>query len=123
MNGQVQDFSSSPPDLPPPPPPPDYSDDVNASHTVDYRYHKVGGRTTKKNAKKCDLFLSDGDNAGNVMLSDCMNVMAIGGGDDSVTSSGCSTPTPTSSTGVDSTSRTLRERYDYEIDPDIGVIV
>merc|ERR1719436_1789362 len=41
VNGQVQDFSVSPPDFPPPPPPPDYSDDTNfdtaiSGASVDY---------------------------------------------------------------------------------------
>jgi len=107
VNGQVQNFSVSPPDFPPPPPPPDYSDDTTASASIDYRYRF--DRTTKlRNVRKnCDLYLgddSDGDRIGN---------------DDSVNSSACSTPTPTSSSALDK----HKERYDYEIDPDIGVIV
>ena len=107
VNGQVQDFSISPPDFPPPPPPPDYSDDSTASASIDYHY-RIDRTTKLKNVRKnCDLYLEDvghGDRIGN---------------DDSVNSSACSTPTPTSSSALDK----HKERYDYEIDPDIGVIV
>ena len=120
VNGKVQDFSVSPPDFPPPPPPPDYSDDT-ASVSVDYHYRI--DRTTKKrntNVKKCDLYFGDVDDSDKV------------GNDDSVNSSACSTPTPTSSSAIDNIDGATRmegaqqkpkERYDYEIDPDIGVIV
>ena len=122
VNGQVQDFSVSPPDFSPPPPPPDYSDET-ASASVDYHY-RIDRTTTKKrnttNVKKCDLYFGDVDDGDKV------------GNDDSVNSSACSTPTPTSSSVVDNIDGATRmegalqkpkERYDYEIDPDIGVIV
>ena len=109
VNGQVQDFSASPPDFPPPPPPPDYSDEFSATNMVDYNYKT--GRTKQKNVQKCDLYLGDDDghNTGN--------------------SSTCSTPTPTSSSGIDNIECPTKaepqqqDRFDYEIDPDIGVIV
>ena len=125
VNGQVQDFSSSPPDFPPPPPPPDYSDDSSSSNMIDYQY-RIGRTSKRKNVQKCDLYSGDDD----VMMSDGM--MMAAGGEDSVNSSACSTPTPTSSSVVDNTERATgnddtqqrhQERYDYEIDPDIGVIV
>jgi hypothetical protein len=71
---------------------------------------------------KCDLYLGEVEDENDDRI----------GNDDSVNSSACSTPTPTSSSAIDNThgaenndksEQGSKERYDYEIDPDIGVIV
>ena len=125
VNGQVQDFSVSPPDFPPPPPPPDYSDDAApGAYPIDYQHRSDRGHTSKRinNVNKCDLYLGEVEDENDDRI----------GNDDSVNSSACSTPTPTSSSAIDNThgaenndnaEQGSKERYDYEIDPDIGVIV
>merc|ERR1719384_907101 len=124
VNGQVQDFSVSPPDFPPPPPP-DYSDDAApGAYPIDYQHRGDRGHTSKRinNVNKCDLYLGEVEDENDDKI----------GNDDSVNSSACSTPTPTSSSAIDNThgaenndnaEQGSKERYDYEIDPDIGVIV
>ena len=57
---------------------------------------------------------------GQVQNFGCSGDRDVTGSND--TSSGCSTPTPTSSANQNH-SKSYQERYDYEIDPDIGVIV
>ena len=121
VNGEVQIFSTSPPsDLHPPPPPPDYSDDI-CHNLSDY---DCASRTQRGSIKSCDLYVGDG-------IAKC-DSGTNAAGDESVNSSGCSTPTPTSGTvvvgeGDNSDCATANDertlRFDYEIDPDIGVIV
>ena len=145
VNGQVQDFSMSPPDFPPPPPPPDYSDDIDLDTTIvggsaDYQSMVPMSSKQNKYVRKCDLYSAEDNEYG-------ARVKAAN--DDSVHSSACSTPTPTSLSGIDNivdgtitistrkdsgnvtnvksssttTAQKPKERYDYEIDPEIGVIV
>ena len=59
VNGQVQDFSMSPPDFPPPPPPPDYSDDIDLDTTIvggsaDYQSMVPMSSKQNKYVRKCD---------------------------------------------------------------------
>ena len=141
VNGQVQDFSMGPLDLPPPPPPPDYSDDTDLDTTIvgDYRVMTPMSSARNRYVRKCDLYLDEDNEHGEKDRS---------ANDDSIHSSACSTPTPTSSSAIDTiiegtnaistrkesgnvsniktssaTKQKPKERYDYEIDPDIGVIV
>ena len=147
VNGQVQDFSMSPPDFPPPPPPPDYSDDTNfeaanSGASVDNRTMTPLSSKRNNYVRKCDLYFDEDNEDGNGDKDKTAN-------DDSVHSSACSTPTPTSSSTIDNiidgansistrkesgntsiiktstatATQKPKARYDYEIDPEIGVIV
>merc|ERR1711981_1035489 len=92
-------FSMSPPDFPPPPPPPDYSDDTNfetaiSGASVDYRTMTPLSSKRNRYVRKCDLYLDEDNEDGNGDKDRTTN-------DDSVHSSACSTPTPTSSSTID----------------------